>query len=80
MEDFENQIKMFDLYYSVYSEGVRFLLFTCFVSEQFLDENDIWETLVLVLVCGIDLREEKMVTGMANIPVWLDQKKGILFF
>lgn len=56
MEDFENQMRMFDFYYSVYSEGVRFILFTCFAAEQFLDENDIWGTLVLMLVCGIDLR------------------------
>ena len=45
---FSNQGKVFDLYYSMYGEDMRFLLFVVIVlAEQILDENDVWGTLIL---------------------------------
>lgn len=50
MEDFENQINIFELY-STYSEDVRFgggfVVVTCFLAEHCFDESDVLGTLIL---------------------------------
>ena len=59
MEDFENQVNIFELY-STCSEDVRFggdfVVVICFLAEHCFDESDVFWNINLTLVCGIDLR------------------------